>query len=140
MLNFYLNYNYNSATSLPHIAYGHLHRVFSKFTFLFFSFPGRLRRLYPHGWHTNVDRHLDCSREAFILHPKKVGLVQVWSRTDPKVRSTHYLDLDLKFGSGPTTYWPGHSDLWVRSGPDPGPRGPGPNSGQSRFRTELWHH
>ena len=27
--------------------------------------------------------------------------------------------------------WPGHSDLRVWSGPDPGPRGPGLNPGQS---------
>lgn len=27
--------------------------------------------------------------------------------------------------SGPPSHWPGHSDLWGRSGPDLGPRGPG---------------
>ena len=39
-----------------------------------------------------------------------------------------------KSGVGPPSLWPGHSDLWGRSGPDPGPRGPGLDSGQSRTR------
>jgi hypothetical protein len=36
-----------------------------------------------------------------------------------------------KMGFSSPSHWPGHSDLWVRSGPDPGLGGPGPNRGQS---------
>jgi hypothetical protein len=69
-------------------------------------------------------------KTATILQ-KKVGPVQVRTRSDPKVRSTSDLDLNLKNWVRFTSHWPGPSNLWVRSGPDPGPRGPGPNPGQS---------
>ena len=48
------------------------------------------------------------------------GLLTTWTWT-------------YKIRSGPASHWPGPSDLWGRSGPDPGPRGPGPDLGQSSW-------
>src|SRR5271155_4960380 len=42
-----------------------------------------------------------------------------------------------EIGSGPPSHWPGPSDLWGRSGPDTGPRGPGPTLGQSNGATVV---
>ena len=58
-----------------------------------------------------------------IIMNKKVGLVQVRTWSDPKVRSWKHLALDPlteSQRSGPTMLWPEHSDLPVGSSPDPG--------------------
>jgi len=46
-----------------------------------------------------------------------------------------HLTPDLCERSGPTMLWPGHSDLFVGFGLDPGPCSPGPNPGQSTCKT-----
>ena len=55
----------------------------------------------------------------FQIYENK-GSVQVWS--------THILDLDRQ-NCGP--------DLWGQSGPDTGPRGPGPDFGQSKSEHRI---
>jgi hypothetical protein len=60
-----------------------------------------------------------------------MGPVRVRTRFGPQVRSVRYLDLDPSTEVRSNLPWTGHSDLLVRSGPDPGPQGPGPDPGQS---------
>ena len=63
-----------------------------------------------------------CVRNEDNCHfAKKVGPVQVRTQSDLKVQSTYDLDLNLKKWVWFTSYWPGPSDLWIRSGPNPGP-------------------
>jgi hypothetical protein len=68
----------------------------------------------------------------YLFIKLNMGSLRCYRRGSVQVRSTHQLDLDLRLGSRSACVWTWTRTLWVRSGPDPGPQGPGPDFGQSR--------
>ena len=65
------------------------------------------------------------------------GPVQVRTRFEPKVRSSQQPDLDLPKQVRSVISWPWTRKFRSGSGPDLGPRGPGPDHGQSKHKTSI---